>query len=393
MPTSTPQTGNTPPTPTFDTVNAYTRVVIKEVAARSVPDGEVPSRELLNGLAGVFAELEAEYIRLRTVLGLPKQHQTSAQDLRTAFTIYVEDDDFEPVLNPGETFPPGIVDRNWASYYYPHPHNEVLKNNLNITNARALRDLDYGLSALQALHLNTGADFDGESANDQTLCAMHAKLFHDLYPWAGKHRIVNMRKGEASVFADPHTGEVHRFLTAVHHMAEIVPWAQLDRMAFIRAISAIFAYLNYAHPFREGNGRVSRLFLRHIASPSPFRLQFARTSPDRWNEASARSCPTDTHPMPSPAPLLSVFDAITIGPTGEAAATTPLVFDLEAIWPELTIELTPDQIFILNECLTDIWLEGWVPLPELPQQLAYVLSGRLSADDCRAQLIAAATAD
>ena len=69
-----------------------------------------------------------------------------------------------------------------------------------------------------------------------------------------------------------------------------------------------------------------------------------------------------------------------------------MVFDLEAIWPELTAELTPDQVFVLNECLTDCWLEGWVPLPDLPRSLAYVLSGRMSAEACRADLIATARA-
>lgn len=384
------QPTNTVPTPTFDTVHAHARVVIKEVASKTVPDDETPSRDLLDGLAGVFTELEGEYHRLREVLGLPKTAQADKQALRTAFEIYVEAPDYEAQLKPGEELPPGIVNRNWASYYQPHPHGDVLKNKLDITDANTLTDLDFSLSALRAVELMTGARFDDRPATDETLCAIHHDLFQDLYDWAGKHRIVNMSKGDTASFADTHTGEIFWFMSAVHHMSEIAPWRTIDRATFTKAMAAIFAYLNYAHPFREGNGRATRMLLRAIAARSPFRLQFARTSPDRWIEASAYSAPTDTHPMPSPAPLVPIFEAITIGPDGEANAEAPLVFDLEAIWPELTTELTPDQVFILNECLTDIWLEGWVPLPDLPQRLAYVLSGRLSAEDCRAQLISAA---
>lgn len=386
------QPASTAPAPTFETMHAHARVVIKEVASKAVQKDEAPSRDLLDGLAGVFAELEGEYHRLREVLALPKVPNADTKALRTAFEIYVETAEYEPQLKPGEALPPGIVDRNWMSYFQPHPHKDVLKNRLGITSAKALHELEFALAAQRTVEVMTSTHLDDRPANDQTLCDLHHALFHDLYDWAGRHRIVNMCKGEHSTFADPHTGEVYWFLSAVHHMTEIVPWAELDRTAFVHAMAAIFAYVNYAHPFREGNGRASRMFMRHIARRSPFRLQFARTSPDAWNEASAYSTPTHHHPMPSAAPLIPIFDAITIGPDGEANPDAPMVFDLEAIWPELTAELTPDQVFVLNECLTDCWLEGWVPLPDLPRSLAYVLSGRMSAEACRADLIATARA-
>lgn len=387
MQESPSQPGHNPPAPTFDTVHAHARVVIKEVAGKTVPEDETPSRELLDGLAGVFTELEGEYHRLREVLGLPKTQQADTQALRTAFEIYVEAPEYEAPLKPGEELPPGIVNRNWASYFLPHPHRDVLKNKLDITDAKTLAELDFSLSALRVIELATDPRFDDRPATDETLCAIHRELFQDLYDWAGNHRIVNMSKGDTTSFADTHTGEVFWFMSAVHHMTEIVPWPTIDRDTFVRAMAAIFSYLNYAHPFREGNGRATRVLLRAIATHSPFRLQFARTSPDLWNEASAYSAPTDQHPMPSSAPLIPIFNAITIGKDGDANTDAPLVFDLDAIWPELTAELAPDQVFILNECLTDIWLEGWVPLPDLPQRLSYVLSGRQSAEDCRAQLI------
>ncbi|MFD0760412.1 Fic family protein [Arthrobacter ulcerisalmonis] len=45
----------------------------------------------------------------------------------------------------------------------------------------------------------------------------------------------------------------------------------------------MFAYVNQAHPFREGNGRTSKVFMAHVAEQSPYRFDFARVSPEQWN--------------------------------------------------------------------------------------------------------------
>ncbi|WP_336250601.1 Fic/DOC family protein [Stomatohabitans albus] len=372
-------------------VSPATQTVMDEVIAKSLPDGSTPTPEFLQGLQGVFAELETEYARLREVLGLPRVQYADTAALRTAFAIYIDDAEYEPSLQPGETLPQGIVDRNWASYFCPYPYKDVLKNKLNITNADLLTDIDFALGAQRAVELMSNQGVIPLPATDSTLSELHAYLFGDLYDWAGNFRIVNMAKGQTSAFADPHTGEIYWFLSAVRHMIEIVPWANLDRPTFVHAIAAIFAYVNYAHPFREGNGRASRMFLRHIARQSPFRLQFALTTPDAWNTASAASTVSDTQLMPAPEPLLSVFDAVTIGPIpgphahdyapNPPTAQRGLSFDVTAYWPQLTEELTSVEQYILNESLTDCFLEGWTPNSYLVRNLVTWIRGQYTHEE------------
>lgn len=364
--------------------NPEVAIVINEVAAKALPDGTQPTPEFIEGLTGVFAELEAEYLRLRHVLGLPNIPYASADALRTAFNIYIDDADYEPQLEPGQQLPPGIIKRNWDSYFQPFPHKNTLKNIPGITDSTALANYEYAMAAMRSVELLLGSQFDERRATSELLSEFHHYLFKDTYDWAGKHRIVNMVKGNGPGFADPHTGEIYWFLSAARHMAEIVPWHELDHRAFAQAVAAVFAYVNYAHPFREGNGRASRMFMRHIARYSPYRLQFSRTSPDDWNQASANSTPNLAQPMPNPEPLIPIFDGITIR-AGSQVDPKKQVFDSQSIWPELTVELDEDQRYILDEALTDIWLEGWIPEFNLAANLTAFLIGTMSAEAYQAK--------
>lgn len=67
-----------------------------------------------------------------------------------------------------------------------------------------------------------------------------------------------------------------------------------------------------AHPFREGNGRSTQWFMRHIAEQSAFRLDFARVDRDAWNEASATSSPRRDRAWIDPRPLIPLVDGATV---------------------------------------------------------------------------------
>ena len=67
-----------------------------------------------------------------------------------------------------------------------------------------------------------------------------------------------------------------------------------------------------AHPFREGNGRASKLFMQHVAEQSRFAFDYARVTPDEWNQGSALSAPDLYAYAPDPRSLVPVFDAITV---------------------------------------------------------------------------------
>lgn len=82
-----------------------------------------------------------------------------------------------------------------------------------------------------------------------------------------------------------------------------------DRRRFAAGMADIFAHINTAHPFREGNGRTSREFLTEAAEEfSRYRLDFTRISPDEWNAASRNSDPPVGRFPPDPSPLIPLFE-------------------------------------------------------------------------------------
>lgn len=106
-------------------------------------------------------------------------------------------------------------------------------------------------------------------------------------------------EGPGRGFGDVKTGEVDRYLSDVQQLVTSTDWGKLSRNDFIATASTVFAYVNQAHPFREGNGRTSKVFMAHVAEQSPYRFDFARVSPEQWNAGSALSRLTCTPTLPT----------------------------------------------------------------------------------------------
>lgn len=83
------------------------------------------------------------------------------------------------------------------------------------------------------------------------LCDIHAFLFQDIFPFAGKIRDVNLAKGNFR-FAPT------LFLKDNLRIIEAMPEDDFDQ------IIEKYVEMNIAHPFREGNGRATRLWLDQI---------------------------------------------------------------------------------------------------------------------------------
>lgn len=76
---------------------------------------------------------------------------------------------------------------------------------------------------------------------------------------------------------------------------------------FVSSLAAVFAWVNYAHPFREGNGRTTKVFLSHIAGKSPYALDFAAINPQQWNVRSSLTSPDLGSVTPEPEMMIPVF--------------------------------------------------------------------------------------
>ncbi len=99
--------------------------------------------------------------------------------------------------------------------------------------------------------------------NTETLLDIHRHLFQDVYEWAGQIRTVEISKSGTPFFS---LGYFHRAFPYIDTMiAEYRGIDKNDKPALAHKLAEILDHINYLHPFREGNGRTQREFLRLLA--------------------------------------------------------------------------------------------------------------------------------
>ena len=128
----------------------------------------------------------------------------------------------------------------------------ALENKLGITDSAELARQEEKISKAKALQLfETGALDQINVGSFLALAEIHKVLFEDIYDFAGKVRTVNLAKGNFR-FAP-----VMYLESALQHI-EKMPQTTFDE------IVEKYVEMNVAHPFREGNGRATRIWLDAI---------------------------------------------------------------------------------------------------------------------------------
>lgn len=128
----------------------------------------------------------------------------------------------------------------------------ILNNFLGITNEAELAREEERLSKIKAVQMFETHSLDSLTPGTfETLAQIHKYLFEDIYPFAGEIRHENLAKG------------YFRFAPVMYLNASLKNVEKMPQQTFEEIVEK-YVEMNIAHPFREGNGRSTRIWLDHI---------------------------------------------------------------------------------------------------------------------------------
>ncbi len=148
----------------------------------------------------------------------------------------------------------------WEAYLYPG--TDVLINKFNIQDQEKLQEVESTITFEKLLELGNKeikSKFDKEY-----FISLHEFIFGDIYPFAGKYRTVNMAKLNSFFFIKDDNA-IDEYLNTIFRKAKIDLDSCHTRDAFAKLLADLYVQLIYCHPFREGNGRTIREFVREFS--------------------------------------------------------------------------------------------------------------------------------
>lgn len=167
---------------------------------------------------------------------------------------------------------------------YTYGMTDVLKNKLNIRNQEELKEYEKKVVALKLLSIRKAVYEKFENNfNEERLRFIHKYLFSEVYDFAGEYREENITKDNFK-FSD------YRYIK--DNIKIIMEKISLDKLTnltedeLVRFISSIMTDLNVLHPFREGNGRATREFIRELLEYLGYEIDFFLIDYDKIIEAS-----------------------------------------------------------------------------------------------------------
>lgn len=168
---------------------------------------------------------------------------------------------------------------------YTYPGTDVLRNILDIRDPQQLAAFEANATAARLIELDAAplvGQFDVAH-----LKAIHRHIFQDVYPWAGEFRTVNISKGGhlfgAAAFAERTLEELLRKLSGECHLKGIAPRDFATRAGYY------MGEINAIHPFRDGNGRAQREFIRELGAQAGFVINWSGVTREQMVEASFES--------------------------------------------------------------------------------------------------------
>ncbi|GMO13281.1 MAG: Fic family protein [Mycoplasmoidaceae bacterium] len=127
--------------------------------------------------------------------------------------------------------------------------------------------------------------------NFKYICVINKYLFSDVYDWAGEIRKVDISKGNT------------RFCNCNYIKTSWEQYVQPKIEEFksandkIKCLAEIFAEINLIHPFREGNGRTTKVFIAQLTRTVNINLQWENINAEENLKASIASVNGNIKPL------------------------------------------------------------------------------------------------
>lgn len=168
----------------------------------------------------------------------------------------------------------GDPELNWQGYFIPG--TAILRNRVGAQTPEALQDAENDLVESRVIELREAPEILGARTYGLShLQAIHRQLFQDVYIWAGDLRTVGMEKAGES-FCPP--GNISQSMghveMEVHRCNQLRDVSESDLAG---TVAYLYDYVNFSHPFREGNGRATREFFDLLLSERGAGLDWQKT--------------------------------------------------------------------------------------------------------------------
>lgn len=168
---------------------------------------------------------------------------------------------------------------------YCYPGTNILKNKLNIKDNKILKKAEEEITVIKQMELLKNP-IRGNFTKSHLL-NIHKFIFEDIYAFAGKIRKEQISKADTMFYPpnliDRELDKVFAIIKEKNMLKEINKEIVFDNLAYI------MAELNIIHPFREGNGRSIREFIRLMAKRMGYNLNWGNIDKEELLDASILS--------------------------------------------------------------------------------------------------------
>ncbi len=171
---------------------------------------------------------------------------------------------------------------------YTYKNSDVLKNKLGIKEEKVLKKVDTDI-VLKKLNEIRELKFK-KTYDEKHIKFIHKFLFEEIYDFSGEYRSENITKEN---FRFSEFEYISENMISILRKIDIDNLRNMEFNNMIEIISDVMTDLNVLHPFREGNGRAIREFIRELFEELGYEINFFDIDYDEILEVSKKAVVDD----------------------------------------------------------------------------------------------------